>query len=218
MLEHVTYKTAHRGQLYYQEFKYSIRFVFKHLNVIRGLPAVNKIKQIAGFRSQYLKRQIEQPTVQQLIEISEFLSNYKYQSKFVVSGSWGYLYINDTAVAAKMYNDLPFVDVVSITEVTASAQPNVLALKSPRYKHRTYFKSKKLTPQQWNTLSDFLKHRPDIRLGPGFEKCLYDMANTNAWPYLYNSFFVDYNDAGELLFLNMAVPGITGRTLNIVAK
>ena len=103
-----------------------------------------------------------------------------------------------------------------IQQVQVTGSPNTVALKNPTWSHRTYFRSKTLTDQQRATLVDYLSVRENIRLSPGLRQWL---GAQHVWAkWLQDYYFFDHNNDGEVLFLNMVIPRITGRTLDIVAK
>ena len=142
---------------------------------------------------------------------------HRDEIKFTVSYDTGYVYTNDSKLVKKI-QQLECIRNFQAQEVKIVGNPDTIALKDPKWSHRTYFKSKTLTEQQRKTLVDYLRGRENIRLGPGL-KLWMDSDPSIQWNiWTHNYFFFDHNNDGEVLFLNMVVPNITGRTLDIVAK
>ena len=213
-----------RNSLFYNQYCYSIRFTLPELGVIRGLKyeKIDKIVTDRNFwrtehllRYNYRQRPINDQDTENLKTVCGYLISVQDQIKLAISYDYGYVYTNNIDIIQKIH-DLECIKNPYIQQVQVTGSPNTVALKNPTWSHRTYFRSKTLTDQQRATLVDYLSVRENIRLSPGLRQWL---GAQHVWAkWLQDYYFFDHNNDGEVLFLNMVIPRITGRTLDIVAK
>jgi hypothetical protein len=224
LLSNIQFKTVQKSSLFYGQYQYSIKFTQTELNVIRGLKSKrintivrdrNKWRQEHRHLYQYRRELISDDTVSRLKQICRLLEQNKQKLKFSVSYDRGYVYTNDIDIIHQI-NQLHFLTYVEAQQVCQSIPPGKILLRNPQWLYRTYFKSKVIDEQQRTNLVEFLKSREHVRLSPGLETWMEIKNHWNDWVQSY--FFIDHNDQGDVLFLNMIVPRITGRTLEIVAK
>jgi hypothetical protein len=221
-------KPVETNQLFFGKHRYSVRFDLRELGVIRGLNP-NTIDQVVKERNAWRNEhkrlynfsinmhQIDTLMAQNLKDLCNLIAPHKKNIKFVVSFDRGYVYTNDIELV-KAIAATPFLDKIRIQQAMPVCPAGTIGLKNPKWSHRTYFKSKALSEDQRNSMSEYLRSRENIRLSPGLTEWV--NLKTNSWwtNWTHNHFFMDHNNDGELLFLNMVVPNITGRTMAIVAK
>lgn len=219
-------RSVDRTSLFHNQYQYSARFRLSELGVIRGL-RYRDIDKIVEDRNQwreqnnrlyglYARNQIEQDQVDKLKTVCKLLMKHQKEMKFTISYDTGYVYTNDLQLVEKIHS-LDCIQHFQAQQVKISGAPGTISLKNPRWSHRTYFRSKMLTEQQRATLVEYLEARENVRLSPGLKMWMGSRhIGWNLWTQDY--FFLDHNNDGEVLFLNMVVPRITGRTLVIVAK
>lgn len=213
-----------KNSLFFNQYCYSIRFTLHELGVIRGLK-YDKIDKIVKDRNQwrsenqlrwnYKQRPITEQETANLKTVCQLLMSVQDQIKLAISYDYGYVYTNNIDVIQQIH-DLECIGRAHIQQVQITGLPDTVALKNPTWSHRTYFRSKTLTDQQRSTLVDYLSARDNIRLSPGLKQWLGSRYFGAKW--LQDYYFFDHNNDGEVLFLNMVIPRITGRTLQIVAK
>ena len=210
--------------LFYNKFEYSIRFGLSELGVIRGLN-FDIIDEIVKERNQWrqehrslysgYKNIITTDEVECLKKVCELLLQHRDSIKFVISYHTGYVYTNDLTLAQKL-DDLEVVDSIRVQQAVQTRPQGTIALKDPQWTHRTYFRSITVSESAKATLVEYLNGRENVRLSPGL---IYWTKHTNSWNnWIQSYYFIDHNNDGEVLFLNMVVPRITGRTLQIIAK
>ena len=219
-------RTVERTSLFHKQYQYSAKFSLNELGVIRGLK-YRDIDKIVADRNRWRDDnskfygfsglKIQDYQVEDLKTVCRLLMKHRNDIKFTVSYDTGYVYTNDFKLVEKI-SHLDIIRNFQAQQVKIVGEPGTIALKDSQWTHRTYFRSKTLTEQQRNTLVDYLRTRENIRLGPGLKQWMNADYNIrwNVWTHDY--FFFDHNNDGEVLFLNMVVPRITGRTLEIVAK
>lgn len=154
---------------------------------------------------------------QNLKDLCYLLEPHREQIKFVVSYDRGYVYTNNLELVKTLTN-LLFIDKVQIQEAMQICPPGTIALKDPKWTHRSYFRSKSIDETQRKTLIEYLNARENIRLGPGLKDWTTSQVKGWWFQWTHSHFFFDHNNDGELLFLNMVVPNIVRQTKLIVAK
>lgn len=208
--------------LFYNKFEYSIRFGLSELGVIRGLN-LDIIDEIVKERNQWrqehrglysgYKNIITTHEVEDLKKVCALLAQHRDSMKFVISYHTGYVYTNDLNLADQL--EL-LVGHVRVQQAVQTRPAGTIALKNPRWTHRTYFRSITVPESAKATLVEYLNSRENVRLSPGL---VYWTQHNNSWNnWIQSYFFIDHNNDGEVLFLNMVVPRITGRTMQIIAK
>jgi len=226
LLSNLEIHPVEKNSLFFGQYRYSGRFGLSELGVIRGLH-YNKIDQIVKERNAWRQEHrglysgyrniITDKEVADLKLICQLLKKYKKQIKFTISFHTGYVYTNNIKVLEKI-KELSCIDNLYAQEAMEVCPPGTIALKNPQWSHRTYLRCRSLDETQKKQISNYLASRENIRLSPGLKYWI----NRNNNQYWYNCtqsyFFFDHNNDGEVLFLNMVVSRITGRTMQIVAK
>jgi hypothetical protein len=221
-------KPVEKNQLFFGSYRYSVRFDIRELGIIRGLNP-DKIDQLVADRNRWREEhrqlygamirmhQIDSGMKQNLEDLCRLLVPHKEQLKFVISYDRGYVYTNDFELVKTLAN-LSILDKIQIQEAHQICPQGTIALHDPKWTHRTYFRSKAVDEIQRKTLAEYLKARENVRMGPGLKGWINTPGN-NWWVnWTHSHFFIDHNNDGELLFLNMVVPNITRQTKQIVAK
>lgn len=212
------------NNLFYGKFNYSVKFHLNEIGVIRGLN-FDKIDKIVKDRNRwrsenrnaysYYKDEITVNDVAKLKKVCQLLSRHRDSIKFVVSYNTGYVYTNDFGLIEEL-NDSGAASHIRIQQAKQVSPPGTIALKNPTWSHRTYFRCITVSDSAKQTLVEYLRGRENVRLSPGL---VYWANHNNYWNnWVQSHYFIDHNNDGEVLFLNMVVPRITGRTLQIVAK
>lgn len=227
-MSNLNIKQVETNQPFFGKYRYSVKFSLQDLGVIRGLDPDsidgivedrNRWRQASqhSYASYYRSQIISDETKQHLKVLCNLLLPHKDHIKFVISYDRGFVYTNDIRLV-KTIDELDIVSNKRIQEACQICPTGTIALYDPKWTHRTYFKSRHIDAGQRKTLSDYLVSRENVRLSPGLKSWLKE--NHSLWwsHYTHAHFFLDHNNDGELLFLNMVVPNITGRTLDIVAK
>ena len=219
-------KAVETNNLFYNQYRYSARFDLNELGVIRGLN-IDKIDQIVRDRNQWrsehrglysgYKQLITDRDVADLKVVGSLLKQHEQDIKFTISYHRGYVYTNSLDVVKKIH-ELDCIKQFHAQEAVEICPPGTIALKNPKWTHRTYFRSCYLDEAQKKQISNYLFSRENIRLSPGLSHWLKQDSGHHWQNYTQNYFFIDHNNDGELLFLNMVMSNITKRTLQIVAK
>lgn len=226
LLSNLNIHPVEKNSLFFDKYRYSIRFNLNELGVIRGLSykhidkIVRERNKFRGENRSFYRGSNQLITVEDVVKLKtvcELLCQYKDESKLTISYHTGYVYTNSLELAEKIF-DLNFIGYFRVQEAVQVCPPGTIALKNPKWTHRTYFKSRQLSDNQRQQLIEYLRSRENVRLSPGLKMWM-DTDNHRYWnTYTQDYFFFDHNNDGEVLFLNMVSARITGRTLQIVAK
>lgn len=214
-------ETVESSQPFYGQYQYSFKFYLYNVNVLRVLDhrAIDeRIEYQRSWRSRsnwsYFK-EITDNDVIQLHSLCDVLTANTGNYKLVVSSNVAYVYSNDLAFVTEL-NDLSYLSKKKVSQINVTRPSGTIALRDPKWTHRTYFRSRTLDLDKKNQLRNYLLQRENIRISPGLFEWFEYSANWNTWTQSY--YFIDHNNDGEILFLNMVSPGITNRTLQIIAK
>ena len=220
-------KPVETSQLFFGQYKYSVRFDLRELGTIRGLNS-DKIDRLVEDRNRWREEHknlyggiqmhhIDAIMRQNLKDLCQVLVPHKERMKFVISYDRGYVYTSNFGLIEAL-TELPMLDRIQIQEAKQIFPSGTIALKDPKWTHRTYFRSKSIDETQRKTLIKYLNARENVRLGPGLKD--WTTTQTKGWwlQWTHSHFFFDHNNDGELLFINMVVPNITRQTKQIVAK
>ena len=91
---------------------------------------------------------------------------------------------------------------------------NTLLRKNPTHKFRTYFQEDRLDPTRRENLKKYFITRANtFQLSRSFDKMVY---SNQSWTF--NHYFVDHNDPGDALLIQLVCPGIVRKTMLIQAK
>ena len=229
LLSNLKIKPVETNQPFYGKYRYSARFNLEELGIIRTLN-IDIIDRLVSERNVWRQQhqrlysighrgtwQITPDKVDKLKRMCRLLAQHKEHIKFVVSYDRGYVYTNDIELVKLIYYT-DFVESFQAQEAMEVCPVGTIALRDPKWTHRTYFKSKSITDIQRDTLINYLNGRENVRLSPGLQQWMTTRASVYWKTWIQDYYFIDHNDDGEVLFLNMVVPRITGRTLNIIAK
>lgn len=229
MLSNLKINPVEKNSLFFGKYRYSARFDLEELGIIRKLD-VDIIDELAAERNAWRQQhqrlysigrgktwQITPEVTDKLKRMCNLLAQHKEHIKFVVSYDRGYVYTNDLELVKLIYCT-DFVGDFQAQEAVQVCPAGTIALKDPKWTHRTYFKSKTVSDIQRDTLVNYLNSRENVRLSPGLAEWTKTKAAHYWKTWVQDYYFIDHNNDGEVLFLNMVVPRITGRTLNIIAK
>jgi len=155
-----------------------------------------------------------------LMEVFELLRRYRDSIKCTFSLDLVYMYFNDLEVLNAMAN----IDTVSVQyarKARVDRPRDVLLLNEPTHSHRSYFREKWLPEDQSRMLRNWLGGQQQIRLSPSLYKWLHRDSHNQLAPlkvsgcYVPANWFIDHDNSGELLMLEMVIPRLIRKTLEI---
>jgi hypothetical protein len=218
----VPIKTCQRSGLYYDQYQYAGRFQLESASCLRGEPqhnvglafdlmlerraywTTNPNPLIPGARSA-------------LVDLQTKLLAWTQPHKRVVSYDRVALYTNDLVGLEHVMNTA-YINYPVISHAQVTLPQDVILLKNPTHKYRTYFKARMLQPAPAAAFVKFLKSRQDcFEYTPTLEYRLQHHRPGLLFYTHYNQ-FVDHDSLGESLMLSIVCSGIVRKTMCIQAK
>lgn len=176
----------------------------------------NKTQSIDTFEKQ--DQEYQQQIEQELYPIVRLLWPCRADIKVVATTHWGYVY-SDRLELLKSVADAWPVQRCRISKAVIDRAPNTVGLQNKRHNYRTYLRDLRVTEAQQDQIQQYLAQQEDIRMCPslkswGRHDYRYSWLQNAAWSR--STFFFDHNGATDALMLEMIVPGIVRKTLEIV--
>lgn len=103
---------------------------------------------------------------------------------------------------------------ITYTKATALKADTLYFKKTPKYKYRTFFKSKRITTEFSKTVVEFADqyaHNKDLNLSPALIKYL-NGRNVNRFTFLHGSYFIEYNNESLKSLIYMFFGDMLGKT------
>lgn len=163
---------------------------------------------------QAFQQQIEQD----LYPVVRLLWPYRADIKIVATTHWGYVYSNRLDLL-KLVAGTWAVQMCRILKAVVDRAPNTVGLRNKQHNYRTYLRDLRMTELQRDQIQQYLAQQQDVRLCPSLKSWsqvdrAYPWVRNVAWSR--STFFFDHQGAGDALMLEMLVPGIVRKTLEIV--
>jgi hypothetical protein len=214
-------------RLFYDHWQYCVRFRLDEVSALRDSLDPEKIDALLTRRSVWRERvrnrwpqnnfvrghdAITDTTRETLYAFADFLKLSPDPYKMVISVNQCWIYSNSVNLLERI-NRLPFVRNTKFTESVIVRPKNTIALKHPQHRHRSYFRTVKLTAQERQQIMTFLQGQDNVRVSPALKEWMITPFNRTQ-----DYFFVDYNTETWLTMLSLVRPGLIRRTVQIVAK
>jgi hypothetical protein len=123
----------------------------------------------------------------------------------------GYVYTNDLDLIDQL-TAMPVLQYKSYSQAQITRPKNTIRLKNCRHQYRSYFKVTKLSAEQKDNLMDFLyNQRATVRVSSALQRWI-DQPFNRTQDY----FFVDHDTQNWLTMLNLVVPGIVRKTMQLI--
>jgi hypothetical protein len=163
-------------------------------------------------------REFQQQLERDLYPIVRLLWPVRADIKVVATTHWGYVY-SDRLDLLKSIADMQAVCRPVIQQVVIDRPLNTIGLRNKQHNYRTYLRDLRVTESQRDQIQQYLAQQQDVRLCPSLKSW---SQVDRAYPWLKNvawsrsTFFFDHQGAADALMLEMMVPGIVRKTLEIV--
>lgn len=223
-------KVSQRTNLWFNQFNWSVKLYLPEAFVLRNLDharidhiierrrewARTMIRNQPGswMGHQWKKIRITDAQVRDLHSFCEFLLEDTRPRKMTVMGDWIYIYTTDASLITDI-KSLNFIDqtLVSVHHMQRVGEPNTVRVKQSRHAYRSYCKDMPLDTAQRENLEKWLAAQSGIRMSPSLGTAL-SRATTKR---IFSYYFIDHDEHGSLMMLDLIVPGLIRRTLPIVA-
>lgn len=218
-----SHHVEHRDRQYFDRYELAVRFYLQDISALRGTldHAVISKRLLHRRRWRELDRPYSDlvdrgPTItgeveQRLLDFATLMRGISVDYRLVVSSNNGYVYTNDAGLISTI-EQLPYLAQMGCYRAVVTRPRDAVQLQRPRHQLRTYFNSVEMTEDTKDNLVLFLQAQPDIRLSPGLVKWFgRDYLRTLEY------FFVDHNEPSLLTMMNLIRPGLTRKTMPIIA-
>lgn len=212
------YDIVSRDRLFYDHYRYCMRFELAHSGRMRSLAHkdiiescewANNVSRIQGV----WVKSVSQDQVKHMLELSDVLTSTDVEFKRIVFTQWQNIYTNDTALFDKIAT-VSAITHKTYHEAVIDQPRDTVILSHSDYKWRSYFKERWYSQEQMNMLANFITSRPEqFSLTNNWRKRL-----TKRYCWITRTFFVDHHDAKDVVMLNMVIPGCVRKTMPIVQK
>lgn len=91
--------------------------------------------------------------------------------------------------------------------------------KEPRYKYRTFFKSKRVYEDFYKNVLEFVERYPNAKVSPGLiQYAIIRKTSYSKFMYMHGSYFIEYDDSSMVTILHMLFPGMMGKTYSLAKR
>jgi hypothetical protein len=155
-------------------------------------------------------RDISDDNVTNLHTLTDVLLRSRADFKLVTSVSQAWIYTNDLELFDQL-DQLDFLMWCQYTQAKINRPKNTISLRNPQHKHRSYFRSIKLTDLEKQQLCNFFNNQTEIRISSSLSKWMNDR-----WHRTQDYFFIDHNEESWLVMLSLIKPGLIRKTLELI--
>jgi len=215
--------TQPRQRLWFDRYSWAMRFQLSEASALRVLDHA-KIDRVIDVRRSWDRRAVVQPgswwvrdryisdeDQLNLHAACDVFLSVQDKIKLMLSGSQVHVYTNYRDIEDSI-RKIPGITDLTIREAVDIQKSAQVYLKNPQHRYRSFLRNSKITPEQSNTLGNFLKSQQDIRLGPALDYWVKNQGYYRTQDY----FFIDHRDMSLITMLNLVVPGMIRKTLPIV--
>ena len=208
-----------RDRLFFNQFQYCLRANLEEASALRGLRGHDDIDRNIEIRrvwrslSNRTNSIITDRHIKNLHGFYDHAVSRREPFKITVTGNQIWIYANNLKFLAN-FETLPGVVLARYTEAVIDRPLDTIRLRDPQHTHRTYLREQAITAEQRQRLQDFFNNYHDsIRLSPSLNKWIVYAAGRRIFGY----YFVDHDDDGWLVLLNLLQPGLVRKTVQIIA-
>lgn len=211
-----------KSGLFFDKYRYSICVYLPGAHLLRDVANLNRdiIETRIRFNNtiRYSQSFIDVKEEQTLFDLFDLLCEFKQTFKLMCYYNWLYIYIQD-------YQDI--VDFLSgkdkfpiISEANDIYEKNCVYLKNPAFSQRSYLQNHRLTDQELASLLNFFDtNSNDIRVNGRLNRSIHGFDHRHkSHKFVSSSDFIDHNNSVIVLMLNIIVPNLVRKTLEIKAK
>lgn len=212
------YQTVSRDRLFFDQYKFCMRFKFAHSGRMRSLlhADIHKSCEWTNMASQIGNSWIQPVSAEHLntmLHLSDLITRVTADFKRIVFTDWQNFYTNDPGFFGQLAA-VPGVMYVTYHEAVIDQPRDTVVLQQTDYQWRSYFRERWYSQDQMQTLSKFITSRPQqFFITKHWRK---QLNRQHCW--ITRSFFVDHHDQQDVVLLNMVLPGCIRKTMPIVQK
>lgn len=214
-----TVTIVEKDRLFYDKWEYCVSFFpVKECSLLTKLDHA-AIDRGAAWRNGYRHAgdMISPGDVKKLHDICDVLLNTKIMYKTRREWNTLFLYMNDLTLAQEILNNTHIAK-CELKQAVITKPRDVLIRVNPANKYRTYFRSRRYTVEQKNTLLNFYQNnKKDVMFGKSFRYWILGSRSIYTSDWTQAHFYIDHDSTAWLSMINMLLPGSTSKTLSIQA-
>ncbi len=223
----LTVKSVDRTNLYYGKFEYRIETKSPHMFYSWSCKNIDQYKaRIREIREDYDKTRFAyhrpKPNPQEWeYELIENLLNL--QVKYTVKKDFTYRregeICNIYTSNMQIINDIiSFYPKAAIFKVDVAPQGIKYFKRTPPAKYRAYMTNNRMSGEFRQEFLEYLERTPDIRPSDAFYTYLKRSNNYHYHSYLWDTYFIDYDDDKNLMMMMLMFPGAIGKKYKLEQK
>lgn len=216
MIDGQLFRTDSRDRLYYNQYKYCMKFTVRGAGHSRTRDVDDIIASIQHLNASphFKTMRVSDSELAYLLAVNQELNTAAEPHRRITCYDSMQIYTNDTALLERVRLLNTETD-ARYHEAIVDRPLNVLIRKQSKCLYRTYFKSTRVTQEASVRVKKFLLDRTDcFKFTPGFR---YYLAR-DAKIYFRDYFFVDHDSLADITMLSLVCPGIVRKTVPIQTK
>lgn len=208
-----------RSGLFFDKWQYSISFYQLRISDIRGLNSYQLNANIENRRHSYYLKDNYTPEVISDLNTTLALLLAETDLKITVSGNWCNVYTNDVTLLDRILTNCSYIRLRYVKQAVVNRPRDVVLLKSADYSFRTYLRAQWVSIDKIAQLENFFKSQGnDIRPCTSLKQFVNSSSNRIQRHWLASHYFVDYNDPGYQVMLELILPRAGRKTLPIAER
>lgn len=220
-------KSVDRPTLYYGKHEYRVVVKSPHMFYVYGCKTIGDyIARITEVCEQYdsskLYRWRPRPDVQPweydlINNILVLLSNYEAKKDYTSrkEGKSFTIYTSNTSIVKKV---LSFYPEAEVTQVSLMPTGTMTFKREPPAKYRAYMSNNKMPAEFKEEMIAYLTRTPDIKPSGSFFEYLHRTSKFHYQSYLWDKYYIDYNDDKNLMMMTLMFPGMIGKNYKLEKK
>lgn len=216
--------TEKRNKLFFNKFRYRAKVKLNGVGYTYYTPDIETyINRIERFKEQDSKwpewsgfgsfSNIKYDDIEKYFNFRDNMDRALMTSR--IEGDTISFFSNDLSLFNPLYN---IDSKLTLTEVKALDSKTLYLKRHPKYKFRTYFKSRRMPDDFPKSVSDFINTYQTVKVCTGLQKFINSRTNWHRFIYLHGSYFVDYNDESMITILHMIFGNMVGRTYSLAKR
>lgn len=219
-------KSVDRTSLYYGKFEYRLVVKSPHMFYSWNCKTIDDYKaRITEIQADYENTKLLywRPRPDPSLEEYELIENLynlktKYQFKhdftFRREGDNCNVYTSNIKIVKDV---LSFYPNAELSKVELAPAGTKYFKKDPPAKYRAYMTNNKMPAEFKQDMKDYLTRTPDVQASNAFYTYL-NRANHYYQTWLWDTYFIDYNDERNLMMMHLMFPGAIGKTYKLEKK
>lgn len=224
-------KEVNRTNLYYGKYEYRLVVTSPHMFYSWSCNTIDdykqRIKEVCddfdasgierGRAWRHAKPEVTDEEYQLIENLLNLPNKYTIKKDFTFrrEGKNCNVYTSNTNIVKEVLSFYPNAEIAKVDLAPTGIK---YFKKDPPAKYRTYMSNNKTSPDFKQDMLDYMKRTPDIYASNAFYTFLKRPYHYHYKVWLWNSYFVDYNDEKNLTMMKLLFPEAIGKTYKLEKK